>query len=543
MSSEKSASKKKFVPPSPEELTQLFPAYDITDFIAAGGMGAVYKARQLSEAKAMARMNHPNLMAVYDFGNVDGMLFIAMEFVKGKALYYSAHRKQIDPVTAFKMIIAICEGVAHAHDEGILHRDLKPANILLLPDATPKVGDFGLARSVDAQSRERTVFGTPGYTAPEVYSKKYPVDERSDVFSIGAMLSELLTGELPKPNSSYMVTGIDPRFDNITRKATHPVPEQRYRDTHEMIKEMRELLPKLDGSGGGPRLKTGLTATGLVTNRATGQVTSRVTASLTQTMTQPIVTGPLTQAATQGHTMGIPFQKKKSSAPAIVAILGIISVGAVIYFVQEKQKQNAPPVSPPEVDQYAVPANPDSKNPAQSDPASQEIDTAKAEKLLATTLAKVRKEVRDRHNFGYERFKRRESRAIQNFVTKSDGFLTNEAKKLDPKRKLVVRDILEDVQKTKIPPDALPPFAPGPLKVWLKNVRGELERNRKGYRTSLSKARKDYLQALEKAAHELASQGHTSLAKRLGREIQKTKAVDGYTLALLRGDKLPMPTL
>ena len=212
-----------FVAPSLEELAPLFPAYEIEAFIAQGGMGAVYRATQRSldrlvaikilprefgedenfrasfeaEAKAMAKLNHPNLIGVYDFGDIDGMLFIVMEFVEGKALYYSVHKKAIDPLVAFEMVSTISRGLAHAHAGGIIHRDIKPANILLDLEANPKIGDFGLARPLDQDRSGGVVFGTPGYTAPEVYKNDHPVDQRSDIFSIGALLYELLSGKPP----------------------------------------------------------------------------------------------------------------------------------------------------------------------------------------------------------------------------------------------------------------------------------------------------------------------------------------------------------
>lgn len=267
-----------FVAPSPEELAPFFPAYEIEAFIAQGGMGAVYKARQISldravaikilprefgedeqfrasfeaEAKAMARLNHPNLIGVFDFGDVDGMLFIIMEHVKGKALYYSIHKKAIDPPIAIKLISKISRGLAHAHGEGILHRDVKPANILLDMNADPKIGDFGLARPLDNNGSESVVFGTPGYTAPEVYSRQYPVDQRSDIFSVGAMLYELVKGRAPEEGATSMVTNLDPRLDAILAKATHLDPEQRYSDVGTFADEIDALAPLLSG----PQLQT-----------------------------------------------------------------------------------------------------------------------------------------------------------------------------------------------------------------------------------------------------------------------------------------------
>ena len=260
-----------FVAPSIEELAPLFPAYQIDCFIAQGGMGAVYRATQKSldrpvaikilpkefgadegfrasfeaEAKAMAKLNHPNLIGVYDFGDIDGMLFIVMEFVEGKALYYSVHGKVIDPQVAFEMVSTISKGLAHAHTGGILHRDIKPANILLDLEANPKIGDFGLARPLDQDRSGGVVFGTPGYTAPEVYNHAHPVDQRSDIFSIGALLFELLSGKPPVADSTGMTIGSDPRIDAILKKATHEDPAQRYADAKELAAELDNLSPNL----------------------------------------------------------------------------------------------------------------------------------------------------------------------------------------------------------------------------------------------------------------------------------------------------------
>lgn len=267
-----------FIAPSVEELSPLFSAYRIEGFIAQGGMGAVYKANQKSldrpvaikilprefgddaqfrasfeaEAKAMARLNHPNLIGVYDFGDVDGMLFIIMEYVQGKALFYSIHKKAIDPTIAINLICKVSRGIAHAHKGGILHRDIKPANILLDIDAEPKVGDFGLARPINAKRGEGLAFGTPGYTAPEVFNHQYDIDQRSDIFSVGAMLFELIKGRAPESNSTSMKTGLDTRLDAILSKATHPDPNQRHKDVDQLADQLEALAPKLSG----PRFAT-----------------------------------------------------------------------------------------------------------------------------------------------------------------------------------------------------------------------------------------------------------------------------------------------
>jgi serine/threonine protein kinase len=320
-----------FIAPSLEELAPLFPAYDIEAFIAQGGMGAVYKARQRSldrsvaikilprefgddaqfrasfeaEAKAMARLNHPNLISVYDFGDIDGMLFIVMEFVQGKALFYSAHKKIIDPKVALPLVSTISRGLAHAHNGGIIHRDIKPANILLTTDATPKIGDFGLARPVDIDDSDGVVFGTPGYTAPEIYHRQ-PVDQRSDIFSVGALLYELLTGKLPAPESTSMTTGFDPRIDAIISKATQADPTRRYSKVDELADDIDSLLPKLSG----PKFTTA----------------------------SPVATPQPVLAS----------QKKSSALPVFITLALLIGGGAAAYFFLNQKEPATPVVETPD---------------------------------------------------------------------------------------------------------------------------------------------------------------------------------------------------
>ncbi len=248
----------------------LFPGYDIECLIATGGMGAVYRAVQRSldrtvalkilprefsadaafcagfeaEAKAMARLNHPNLIGVYDFGEVQGMLYIIMEYVPGQSLFHSANGQAIDPGEVVRLVTGICSGLAHAHQHGILHRDIKPANVLLDPHVQPKIGDFGLARPVDRQVEEgEEIFGTPHYTAPEVVDAPQSVDNRADIFSVGVVLHELLTGKLPAddPRPASAIAGCHPRFDAVIRRATHPSPAGRYASAAEMANELQQI--------------------------------------------------------------------------------------------------------------------------------------------------------------------------------------------------------------------------------------------------------------------------------------------------------------
>ncbi len=161
------------------------------------GEDADYRASFETEAKAMARLNHTNLVGIYDFGEINGMLYIVMEYIPGRTLFDTANGQQVDEKEAARLIADMSEGLAHAHEAGMLHRDIKPANVLIDDEAKPKIVDFGLARPVGEEQTKGVVFGTPGYTAPEVLSNPHAVDHRSDIFSMGVMLYELLTGHLP----------------------------------------------------------------------------------------------------------------------------------------------------------------------------------------------------------------------------------------------------------------------------------------------------------------------------------------------------------
>ncbi|MBK1826852.1 protein kinase domain-containing protein [Haloferula rosea] len=274
-----------FQAPELEHLAELLPAFDFQAFIAKGGMGAVYKARQRSlerdvaikvlprelgedagfrasfevEAKAMARLNHPNLISVYDFGDVDGMPYIVMEYVDGKSLYHSAWNKQIEPKQAVSIIKGICAGLGHAHENGVIHRDIKPANILLTPKAEPKIGDFGLALAAEHDD-SGVLMGTPGYTAPEVIADHSKFDQRADLFAVGVILHELVTGQRPDPEGKTpRKTSGDPKLDAIWKKAVQPNPALRYPTAEAMAKDLDEWAQNAAARAANP-LMTGATA-------------------------------------------------------------------------------------------------------------------------------------------------------------------------------------------------------------------------------------------------------------------------------------------
>ncbi len=346
-----------FVAPDAADLASHFPGYEIQGLIATGGMGAVYCAVQKSldrtvalkilptefskdaafcagfeaEAKAMARLNHPNLIGVYDFGEVNGMLYIIMEFVPGKSVYHSAYGRAIDAAETIRLVTGICNGLAHAHENGILHRDIKPSNILLDLNAQPKIGDFGLARPIEWKIQEGDeIFGTPHYTAPEVVNAPHSVDYRADIFSVGVMLHELLTGKLPAddPRPASAIIHCDPRFDAIVKKATQALPAARYSSASDMAKDLQVI-----GS------------------------------ALAQKSTRVVAPAGIQRGVNPPRTHGYAKRKKSSSTPIVMVVLALIAAAAAYHFRGSK----LPPPKPVEEPAIVVPTKPEPTEPATSD--------------------------------------------------------------------------------------------------------------------------------------------------------------------------------
>ncbi|MHB1080165.1 MAG: protein kinase domain-containing protein [Prosthecobacter sp.] len=267
-----------WTPPSPEHLQAMLPQYDQWEMIGCGGMGAVYKARQTSldrlvaikvlppqvaedeaeyierfknEARTMARMNHPAIVAVYDFGETrDELLYIVMEYIDGTDVAKMIQSQGKLPVDHALAITAhVCDALAYAHEHGVVHRDIKPANILINMEGAVKVADFGLARMHDpgqsgSLTQEGTTMGTPDYVAPEVLVIGMQVDGRADLYAVGVMLYNMLTGKIPRGNfqmpSEKM--GCDTRYDAIILKAMEQDVARRYQSSRELRRDLDQIL-------------------------------------------------------------------------------------------------------------------------------------------------------------------------------------------------------------------------------------------------------------------------------------------------------------
>ncbi|MGB8166053.1 MAG: serine/threonine-protein kinase [Chthoniobacteraceae bacterium] len=255
-----------WLPPAPEELARLLPQYRIESLLGHGGMGAVYKGTQVAlertvaikllpaevaadeqfvarfqrEARTLAKLQHPGIVTVYDFGQTsEGHLYFVMEYVDGTDLHRVLHTSGLDPAQALEIIGQVCTALHYAHSQGVIHRDIKPANILLTRDGQAKLADFGLARpahegEVSALTSTNVVMGTPDYMAPE--QRRGLGDHRADIYALGVMLYEMLTGETPRgiferPSNKVRV---DVRIDEVVIRALQSEPDRRYQRVSEM---------------------------------------------------------------------------------------------------------------------------------------------------------------------------------------------------------------------------------------------------------------------------------------------------------------------
>lgn len=248
--------------PTPQELTQMLPAglYQFDKMIGQGGMGGVYSGRQLNlgravaikilhrdhgsdysyaerfrrEAQALAQMNHPNIVSVYDFGLVGEYLYYVMEFVEGTDLHHSVSMGKLTIPKILTIIEEVCDALTYAHGKGIVHRDIKPANILIANDGRIKVADFGLAKRFDQKATMLTqsnmAMGTPDYAAPEQYDSKADIDHRADLYALGVMLYQMLTGTVPRGSwqQPSVLCGCDTRLDAVIVRALKTDRNQRF---------------------------------------------------------------------------------------------------------------------------------------------------------------------------------------------------------------------------------------------------------------------------------------------------------------------------
>lgn len=266
-----------WTPPTAEILQPCFPQYQILSLLGRGGMGAVYKAWQKSlsrhvaikvlpplagdadesyterfkqEARSMAQLSHPGIIAVYDAGETpEGLLYFVMEFIEGTDVHQMvAAAGHLPPEHAHAITAHVCEALAYAHATGIVHRDIKPANIMVDHQGHVKVADFGLAKLTTqggGLTQTNMAMGTPDFVSPEALIPGVPLDGRADLYAVGVMLYQMLTGKVPRgawSPASVVVPGLDPRWDAIITKAMQMDREARHSSAIELRQHLDSVL-------------------------------------------------------------------------------------------------------------------------------------------------------------------------------------------------------------------------------------------------------------------------------------------------------------
>ncbi len=251
-------------PPSLEEIAPHFPQLEVLACLGRGGMGVVYKARQKSldrlvalkilaperekdpqfaerfarEAQALAKLSHPHIVTVYDFGQADGLFYLLMEYVDGVNLRQLLRMRRLESKEALAIVPPICDALQYAHDHAVVHRDIKPENLLLDKAGQVKIADFGIAKMLggDSTPDEEQGVGTPHYMAPEQNATPQAADHRADIYSLGVVLYEMLTGELPAGQFELpsRKVQIDVRLDEIVLRALNREPELRFQKAGQM---------------------------------------------------------------------------------------------------------------------------------------------------------------------------------------------------------------------------------------------------------------------------------------------------------------------
>ncbi|MCA9058094.1 MAG: serine/threonine protein kinase [Planctomycetaceae bacterium] len=265
--------------PSQDELAPFFPDFELQELIGVGGMGCVFRARQMRldrmvaikilprelaadalfaerfsrEARAMARLNHPNIVRVYDYGKTGDVYFLIMEYMDGMNLRELIDAGAIPATEACRIFEQVCGALQYAHAEGVVHRDIKPENILFSRLGHVALADFGLARlAIDSNveislTQTRQAMGTLNYMAPEQWENPRAVDHRADIYALGVLLYELLTGKVPRGRFSpaSALADVPTTVDDVIHQALQVEPSDRFASVQQLCDS---LTAAADGS-------------------------------------------------------------------------------------------------------------------------------------------------------------------------------------------------------------------------------------------------------------------------------------------------------
>ena len=260
------------------DVARRMPQFEIIEMLGKGGMGVVYKARQPAldrlvalkilppadalspdfverfrrEARALAKLNHPNIVAIHECGEQGGLYFFVMEYVDGANLRQLFEAGKLTPAEALAIVPKICDALEYAHEEGVIHRDIKPENLLIDKKGRVKIADFGLAKLLRREPLDMTLtlsgmaLGTMRYMAPEQMEKPETVDHRADIYSLGIVIYEMLTGDVPMGHFELpsQKAQVDVRLDKIVLHAMERDAERRYQHASEVKTDVENVTRK-----------------------------------------------------------------------------------------------------------------------------------------------------------------------------------------------------------------------------------------------------------------------------------------------------------
>jgi serine/threonine-protein kinase len=364
--------------------------YDIVAELGRGGMGVVYKGHETSlnryvaikvladalahdqsvkerflrEARSMAALNDPHIIQIYFIGEDAGQTYFVMEFVDGESLGSVLKREgKLKPEQAAKIIHQTAQGLATAHDKGVIHRDIKPGNLMLTSRGMVKIADFGIALSTQDFSKKLTstgeFVGTPGYLSPEVCQGK-PVDQRSDIFSLGIVLFECLAGRMPFtdesplglmlevvkaqiPDVCSLNAEVDPELSRILTKMVAKDPADRYQSCQELVADLARH--PLVAKGGPITLQTKMSPAAATVLGGKTPVSGQRPLPSTSPTPQPLpISHPTTPSSPQpmvgGHQPVLPSQQaaanKSSPLPWAIAALALLGLGGGAYAMRDR---------------------------------------------------------------------------------------------------------------------------------------------------------------------------------------------------------------
>ncbi|MDP2308177.1 MAG: serine/threonine-protein kinase [Pseudomonadota bacterium] len=335
--------------------------FDLLEEIGRGGMGTVWRARHrgldrvvavkylsdalaerpafvarfVQEARLMARLQHPRIVAVYDVGEDEGLPYIVMEYVSGLAL---AAVLPLSPARAIDIGIGVCEALAFAHTNGVVHRDVKPENILLDDAGQVKVADFGIARLLDTPGTTRTgaLIGTPAYLSPEALAGA-PPDPRMDLYAVGAVLYQCVTGALPVG----ALDSVGPALDPIVRRALAPI-DRRYTDATELLRALQAARSRLGAElvpAGPPGPVSPFTpeeallkrVAALILTAATGTAIGAVLVSVTPRVLAPEDVRPLVMVGLQPLADGRLLSRARFEEGPLLAAVTVGAAGVAVW--------------------------------------------------------------------------------------------------------------------------------------------------------------------------------------------------------------------